>query len=86
MLPVESRTHQQASAILEPNLNARVACCARRAHQFHFHKLRCLVALCLSWRGCLPQALFPGKEMWRTQPAFVAKRRHTLPTPHLLGD
>src|SRR6266576_1510292 len=24
--------------------------------------------------------------MWRTQPAFAAKRRHTLPTPHLLGN
>src|SRR5437879_6486173 len=36
--------------------------------------------------ACFPQALFPGEEMWRTQPAFAAKRRHTLPTPHLLGN
>jgi hypothetical protein len=89
MLRVESRTHQQTPAILESNLNPRVARYARSwrcGHQFYFHELRCLAALRLSRRGCLPQALFPSKEMWRTQPAFAAKRRHTLPTPHLLGN
>jgi hypothetical protein len=28
----------------------------------------------------------PGEEMWRTQLAFNAKRRHALPTPYLLGN
>ena len=35
--------------------------------------------------ACFPQALFPGEEMWRTQPAFAAKRRHTLPTSPTLS-
>jgi hypothetical protein len=80
------RPPKQTPAIREPNLNPRFPCCASRAHQFHFHKLRCLVALRLSRPGRFPQPLFPGDEMWRTQPAFVAKRSDTLPTPHLLGN
>jgi len=86
MLRVVATTHEQTPPIPKPHLNPRVACRARRGHQFHFHKFRRLVALQLSRRGYFPQALLPGEEMWRTQPAFVTKCSHALPTPHLLRN
>src|SRR5271157_6532616 len=80
MIRVESRPHQQAALVLEPNLNRRAARrhrLRRGGRQFHFHKLR---------RLRLAQPPLPSKKLRSAYPSLAAKRRHTLPAPRLLGN
>jgi len=78
MFWIKSSPDHQASAILQPDFDPRVArYVGLGLHHSHFHKSR---------RRVFPQPLLPPVEMRPAQLPLAAERRHTLPTPHLFGS
>ena len=78
MLPVESRTYQQASAILESDFNARVAWHARRRlRHLHFQEF---------CRRVFAQPFLPHEEIRPAQSTLPAERSHIQSATRLLGN